>query len=73
MDEMEYLDYLPDIEPTPEELEAWEEERKARLEEELVPYRKAAQQRRETAETAAEHDTLLMELLFKDTLRELEV
>lgn len=58
--------------PTPEEIAQWEAERRAREDAELEPYRKAAQQRRETAEIAAEHDDLIAELLFSETMRELE-
>lgn len=58
--------------PTAEEIAQWERERHAREEAELEPYRNAARQRQETAEIAAEHDELIAELLFNDTMRELE-
>lgn len=62
-----------DIPPmTPEEIEEMErqaaEERKRRLK----PYTDAAKMRRQSAEIIAEHDDILAELMYNDTIRELE-
>ena len=56
-------DLIP--EPTDEEIAEWEAERRRQEEKRLAPYRAFAQAEKD-------QDDLLAELLFKDTLRDLE-
>lgn len=73
MDENEVLtpDEMP--EPAPDYDPEEEEERRRREHEaELAPYKAAAKQRKDSAEIIAEHDELLSDLLFAETMRELE-
>ena len=57
----------PDFDPEENDREIRERE-----EREIGPYRAAAQQRKESAAIIAEHDDILAELMFNDTMRELE-
>ncbi len=57
----------PDFDPDENDREIRERE-----ERELAPYRGAADQRKESAAIIAEHDDILAELMFNDTMRELE-
>lgn len=57
----------PDFDPDENDREIRERE-----ERELAPYRAAAKQRKESAAIIAEHDDILAELMFNDTMRELE-
>lgn len=55
----------PIEEPTPEQIAEWEDEREEERERQLAPYRAFAQQQ-------AEQDELIADLLFRETMRELE-
>ena len=61
----------PDPGPTPEQQEEYEKEAEAARKAVLAPYLEAARQRQETAQTAAEHDVLLSDMLYELTLVEL--
>lgn len=56
----------PDLEPTDEQEEDWEREEKEKRERALAPYRAMHEQQ-------VEQDELIAELMFKETMRELEV
>lgn len=56
----------PDMEPTDEDIARWEEESKEEREKRLAPYRALARQQ-------SEQDELIAELMFKETMRELEM
>ena len=67
------MDEVMDVrELTGEELEALEALRDEEQDRALEPYRRAAAQRRQSAEIVAEHDEILAELMFNDVMRELE-
>ena len=55
-------------EPTPEQLAEMEAERQAQDEAIFGPARRAAQQRRTSAEVIAEHDELLADMLYELTM-----
>lgn len=62
-----------DIPPmTPEEIEEMERQAAEERERRLKPYTDAAKMRRQSAEIIAEHDDILAELMYNDTIRELE-
>lgn len=59
-------------EPSPEEIQIWDEERKKNREAELAAAKAAAEMRKSTAKIIAEHDDILAEVLFELTLKDIE-
>lgn len=66
-EEIEAVLEAPEFDP-----EEWERKRREMWEAELAPAKAAAKQRKENAAILAEHDDILAELLFDETMRELE-
>lgn len=54
--------------PTPEQIAEWEAEREARSEAELAPYKAFAARQKANTETIAEHDDLMVEMLYEMTI-----
>lgn len=63
-DEQEY-------QPTDEDIERWERERQEREAALIAPFKAAGEQRKQTAEIAAEHDEIISDLLYNSIMSDL--
>ena len=72
MNENEIMGASHEPQPSPEEIARWEAEAEAERAAVLAPYKRAAAQRRRSAELVAEHDNDLADILFEITMSELE-
>lgn len=57
---------------TDEEIAKMDADRKAAKEAEIAPYKAAAKQRQENSQIIADHDDCLAELLYENSLKEVE-
>jgi len=72
MEEHDFLWPMPGPEPTPEEIEEWENERAEAWEAKIRPFRELGEKIRAAAEINEEQDDLIADLLYEQIISEME-